>query len=57
MKCTFEETANILLDAGEFADVDPICGVSERLIMGQLPCLGTGSFDLLLDTEMCLNAT
>ena len=28
-------------------------GVSENIIMGQLPRMGTACFDLLLDAEKC----
>lgn len=28
-------------------------GVSENIIMGQMPKMGTGCFDLLLDAEKC----
>ncbi|XP_047984620.1 DNA-directed RNA polymerase II subunit RPB1-like [Leguminivora glycinivorella] len=37
MKCSFEETGDILFDAAGHAEVDPMKGVSENIIMGQLP--------------------
>ncbi|XP_050438042.1 DNA-directed RNA polymerase II subunit RPB1-like [Adelges cooleyi] len=49
MKCSFEETVEVLLDAALHGEVDPMKGVSENIIMGQLPKMGTGCFDLLLD--------
>lgn len=42
MKCSFEETVPVLLDAASNAEVDPLRGVSENIIMGQLPRIGTG---------------
>ncbi|KAL9705875.1 hypothetical protein quinque_009393 [Culex quinquefasciatus] len=53
MRCSFEETVDVLNDAAAHAEVDPMRGVSENIIMGQLPRMGTGCFDLLLDAEKC----
>ncbi|XP_071451933.1 DNA-directed RNA polymerase II subunit RPB1 [Hetaerina americana] len=53
MRCSFEETVDVLMDAASHAEVDPMRGVSENIIMGQLPRLGTGAFDLLLDSDKC----
>ncbi|XP_066139223.1 DNA-directed RNA polymerase II subunit RPB1 [Euwallacea fornicatus] len=53
MRCSFEETVDVLMDAAAHAEVDPMRGVSENIIMGQLPRMGTGCFDLLLDAEKC----
>ncbi|XP_051155839.1 DNA-directed RNA polymerase II subunit RPB1 [Leptopilina boulardi] len=53
MRCSFEETVDVLLDAASHAETDPMRGVSENIIMGQLPRIGTGCFDLLLDAEKC----
>lgn len=33
----------MLLDAASHAEVDPMRGVSENIIMGQLPRIGTGN--------------
>lgn len=41
------------MDAASHAEVDPMRGVSENIILGQLPRMGTGAFDLLLDAEKC----
>jgi len=51
-KCSFEETVEILLAAALHAEVDPLSGVTENIILGQLAPYGTGSFDLMMDTEM-----
>lgn len=32
------------MDAASHAEVDPMRGVSENIIMGQLPRMGTGEF-------------
>ncbi|EDW51400.1 DNA-directed RNA polymerase II subunit RPB1 [Drosophila sechellia] len=53
MRCSFEETVDVLMDAAAHAETDPMRGVSENIIMGQLPKMGTGCFDLLLDAEKC----
>ncbi|XP_063701054.1 DNA-directed RNA polymerase II subunit RPB1 [Culicoides brevitarsis] len=53
MRCSFEETVDVLMDAAAHAEVDPMRGVSENIILGQLPKMGTGCFDLLLDAEKC----
>jgi len=55
-KCSFEETVEILLAAAFHAEVDPLCGVTENIIMGQLAPYGTGCFDLMMDTDMLREA-
>ena len=55
-KCSFEETVEILLEAAFHAERDPLCGVTENIIMGQLAPYGTGSFDLMMDTDMLKEA-
>lgn len=54
MRCSFEETVDVLMDAASHAEVDPMRGVSENIIMGQLPRLGTGKQTPRL---ICLYAT
>lgn len=44
---------DILVDASCHAETDHLRGVSECVILGKLPRLGTGSFDLMLDAEKC----
>ena len=41
------------MEAASHAETDYLRGVSECLILGKLPRLGTGSFDLMLDAEKC----
>jgi DNA-directed RNA polymerase II subunit RPB1 len=44
---------DILVEAAAHAEVDPMRGVSEAIMLGQLARIGTGCFDLLLDAEKC----
>ena len=41
------------MEAASHGEVDHLLGVSESIIMGQLPRIGTGCFDLMLDAEKC----
>jgi DNA-directed RNA polymerase II subunit RPB1 len=50
-RCSFEETADILLEAATFAESDNMKGVTDNILIGQLAPLGTGHFDLYLDAE------
>ncbi|KAL8656362.1 MAG: hypothetical protein Q9210_000289 [Variospora velana] len=52
MRCSFEETVEILLDAAACGELDDCRGVSENVMLGQLAPLGTGELDVLLDQEM-----
>jgi DNA-directed RNA polymerase II subunit RPB1 len=51
MKCSFEETVEILMDAAIYAETDYMRAVSENCIMGQLCPIGTGVFDLYVDDK------
>ena len=53
MRCSFEETVDVLLEAAGHAERDPIRGVSEHIMLGQLPRIGTGAFDLRQDVVKC----
>ena len=44
---------DVLMEAASHGEVDHLLGVSESIIMGQLPKIGTGCFDLMLDAEKC----
>lgn len=48
-KASFEETVDMLLNAGMDAEREDLKGVSPSLILGQFPKAGTGTFDLVLD--------
>jgi len=49
MRCSFEETVNVLTEAAIYAEVDHIKGVTEHIIMGKTAKIGTGSIDVLVD--------
>lgn len=50
-KCTFEETVDMLLDAGKESMFDDLSSVSASIIVGKLGNFGTGSFDLKFDKK------
>ena len=52
MRCSFEQTVEILLEAAAAGELDDCKGVSENLILGQVAPVGTGSMDVLLDMNM-----
>lgn len=56
MKCSFEETTDILLEAAVWGEKDGLRGVTENIMLGQLAPIGTGSFRLLLNEEMLKDA-
>ena len=35
LRCSFEKTAEVLIDAGMFAELDPLKGVTENIMLGQ----------------------
>ncbi|GKA54599.1 DNA-directed RNA polymerase II subunit 1 [Tanacetum coccineum] len=56
MRCSFEETVDILLDAAVYAETDYLRGVTENIMLGQLAPIGTGDCALLLNEEMLRQA-
>ncbi|KAI5781822.1 DNA-directed RNA polymerase II subunit [Geopyxis carbonaria] len=52
MRCSFEETVEILLEAASTGELDDCRGVSENIMLGQLAPMGTGEFDVFLDEKM-----
>ena len=56
MRASFEETVDILLEAAAHAEVDPMRGVSENIMLGNLAPVGTGYFDLFVDRNMLAEA-
>jgi DNA-directed RNA polymerase II subunit RPB1 len=56
MKCTFEQTVEILNDAAMRGKADEIQGVAEHVMLGKIAPLGTGIMDMLLDKEMLTKA-
>ncbi|KAL0487825.1 DNA-directed RNA polymerase II subunit RPB1 [Acrasis kona] len=56
MRCSFEETVEILMEAATFAEADSLKGVSSNIMVGQLAPIGTGCFDLHLDEALLKHA-
>ncbi|XXG40386.1 hypothetical protein AAC387_Pa01g1116 [Persea americana] len=56
MRCSFEETVDILLDASLYAEADYLRGVTENIMLGQLAPIGTGDCGLYLNDKMLQQA-
>ncbi|CAD6341703.1 unnamed protein product [Miscanthus lutarioriparius] len=56
MRCSFEETVDILLDAAVYAESDHLRGVTENIMLGQLAPIGTGGCALYLNDQMLQQA-
>ncbi|KAI1413283.1 beta and beta-prime subunits of DNA dependent RNA-polymerase [Hypoxylon sp. FL1857] len=52
MRCSFEETVEILLEAAAMGELDDCRGISENVMLGQLAPMGTGHLDVFLDPKM-----
>jgi len=52
MRCTFEETVEILMEAAAMGNLDHCQGVAENVLLGQIAPMGTGAFKVCLDVEM-----
>ncbi|KAF8584960.1 beta and beta-prime subunits of DNA dependent RNA-polymerase [Ramaria rubella] len=52
MRCSFEETVEILMEAAAVGEKDDCHGVAENVLFGQMAPMGTGSFDVALDMDM-----
>lgn len=52
MRCSFEETVEILLEAAATGELDDCRGISENVMLGQMAPMGTGHFECLLDPKM-----
>jgi len=55
MRCSFEETVDILLDAAAYAELDTLRGVSENIMVGRLAPAGTGDCSLLVNSNSLEN--
>ena len=55
MRCSFEQTVEILYDAAANGELDDCTGVTENIILGQPAPVGTGHMEILLDQNMLLN--
>jgi DNA-directed RNA polymerase II subunit RPB1 len=51
MRCSFEETVNIITDAAVFGEHDQLKGITENIVMGKHSKIGTGYVDILIDTK------
>jgi DNA-directed RNA polymerase II subunit RPB1 len=52
MRCSFEETVEILLEAAACGELDDCRGISENIMLGQLAPMGTGELDVFLDQKL-----
>ncbi|KAF9491957.1 DNA-directed RNA polymerase II, subunit 1 [Pleurotus eryngii] len=57
MRCSFEETVEILMEAAAVGEKDDCHGIAENVMFGQMAPMGTGSFDVALDIDMLKDAT
>lgn len=48
-KCSFEETVDVIRNAGMFAETDSVRGVASSVMLGQIPKGGTGEARMVLD--------
>ena len=53
MRCSFEETMDVLTDASIYAEVDNIQGVSESITIGKMCEMGTGMIDIIIPLQEC----
>ena len=51
LRASFEETVDMLMDAALHAEEEVLKGVTENIMFGQLPRVGTGDMELLLDED------
>ena len=56
MRCSFEETVEILMEAAVVGEKDDCHGVAGNVMFGQLVPMGTGAFDVVLDIDMLKDA-
>ena len=50
-RASFEQTSDVLVDACQFGESNDLRGVTERIMLGMVAEVGTGSFDLVLDLQ------
>lgn len=51
MRCSFEETVDVLTDASIYSESDNLSGVSESIILGKLSNIGTGITEIILKEQ------
>ncbi|KAJ6451309.1 DNA-directed RNA polymerase II, subunit 1 [Mycena sanguinolenta] len=49
MRCSFEETVEVLMEAAEVGEKDDCHGITENIMFGQMAPMGTGAFEVMLD--------
>lgn len=52
MRCSFEETVEILMEAAAVGEKDDCHGIAENVMFGQMAPMGTGAFEIALDIDM-----
>ncbi|KAI0757559.1 beta and beta-prime subunits of DNA dependent RNA-polymerase [Daedaleopsis nitida] len=52
MRCSFEETVEILMEAAAVGEKDDCHGIAENILFGQMAPMGTGAFEVALDIDM-----
>lgn len=52
MRCSFEETVEILMEAAAVGEKDDCHGIAENVMFGQMAPMGTGAFEVALDIDM-----
>jgi DNA-directed RNA polymerase II subunit RPB1 len=55
-QASFEETVDIICRAAAYGERDPVAGVSENIMLGQLCPVGTGCFGLLVNEDRLAEA-
>ncbi|KAJ3537669.1 hypothetical protein NMY22_g5504 [Coprinellus aureogranulatus] len=56
MRCSFEETVEILMEAAAVGEKDDCHGIAENVMFGQMAPMGTGAFEVALDIDMLKDA-
>lgn len=56
MRCSFEETVEILMEAAAVGEKDDCRGIAENVVFGQMAPMGTGAFEVALDIDMLKDA-
>jgi DNA-directed RNA polymerase beta' subunit len=51
MKCSFEETVNVLAEAALNSELDMLKGVTENIMLGKPTKIGTGATDIIVDND------
>jgi len=55
-KASFEKTMEHFVNAAVFNESDKLKSVSSKIMVGQVIPGGTGSFDIILDTDKLINS-